>query len=128
MRQLARYIAAIDEDEDGYVASLEKNMKKLGRGQICQETRKHAHVRILKMTFVHDDKFDSLYKGTIDAKRFGNLTSDKNGGIETKGYWCRGDFNTHLDGHDLHHFEDEQAVQMLEEKTIEMSSSQRIRH
>ena len=117
LRQLARYIAVVNDDAGGYIAALEKNVGKVGRGPLLQEKRRLGHIRVLKMTFVHEDKFEALYKGTVDAKRFGALATDKlPNGIELKGYWCKGDFNTHLDGHDLHQFEDEQGLEMQEDK------------
>ena len=49
---------------------------------------------------MHEEVFEGLYKGTPNAVLFGPLTRDPPE-TGTKGYFCKGDFNTHLPGHDL---------------------------
>ena len=117
LRLLANYIAKVEEDPAGYIAALAKGTQSLGRGPIVTESRVHTHKRIFKYTFVHEETYNALYKnGPVLKKRFGELSVDKNkaDGTEKKGYWTKGEYNIHLDGHDLHHSEIDEVLTLTE--------------
>ena len=99
-------IKLIQADPDGYLVALHKHQVKSNRGPLVVEKKKDVHKRIQKYTFGHEAMYDQLYKGTAHAARFGPLKrDDEEDPGAPKGYWCRGDFNTHLQGHDLHQYE-----------------------
>lgn len=65
-------------------------------------------------TFVKLDQYNALYKDNIQLNtRFGPETTDPKFGA---GRWIRGDFNTFLDGHELIHDYEDDAVHMTVEQ------------
>ena len=115
MQLLVKYIEHVAASGVGYAVALCANLKRAGRGPLVLEKKTTGHRRHVRMTFVREDTFKALYENTVDAKRFGNLSTDKHNGADTKGYWCKGDFNTDLPAHDLHEFYEDEALEMLDQ-------------
>ena len=117
LKQRKRYIEHVAAQNCSYIEGLSKVTHGRGRCQVVTETKTAGHRKIVRMTFVAEDVFNEVYKDGPHEKRFGQLSSEKtNAGLEKKGYWCRGDFNSDLEGHELHEYYEDEAVQVVETK------------
>lgn len=107
------YLKKVDASKDGSVAMLKKLARESYKESVGEESRQGQR-RIVRRTFVLKEVFVQLYQDTTLANRFGELDTNVvvQKGMPTKdGYWTRGEFNLHLDGHHLFEdYEDDSVV------------------
>lgn len=101
LRLVKVLISKVNGEVGGYVLALKQ--VKVGSITTVEEENRSGRRCLVRFTFVVSSVYQELYADKSEyAMRFGEL--DQNADINDailSGFWTRGDFNSHLDGHFL---------------------------